>query len=350
MDGPPVCWRVSTHWYRSRVEVREGLERRERDFLAPHATRSAESKGRDRAEAPDPFRTAFQVDRDRILGSKAFRRLVGKTQVFLMPTGDHYRNRLTHTIEVARIGRTIARALALNEDLAEAVCLGHDLGHTPFGHLGETAMSAFCGQPWKHADHSLRIVERLEREGAGLNLTWETRDGIVGSTWSQPTPATPEAMCCRFADRFAYLAHDVDDAVRAGVIAADDLPSAARRAFGTEPEAMVDAFVADVVHASAGRDTGEVRMSDAGFVALGELRQFMFARVYEPSVGEPQQARVVFVLRSLLDYFASNPAELPGGEPAPHKVGQCAVDYVAGMTDRYALRRFAELLLPETSV
>src|SRR6476659_9850570 len=205
--------------------IRERTEELERQVLSGRATLAADSKGRERPESQHPLRTDFQRDRDRIIHSKSFRRLKHKTQVFISPEGDHYRVRLTHTLEVAQIARTAARALRLNEDLTEAIALGHDLGHTPFGHLGEQALTPFLGRPFRHNEQSLRIVDHLENDGEGLNLSWEVRDGIVNHTWSMPQPSTPEAQLVRFADRIAYVNHDVDDAVRAGVIQQDELPS-----------------------------------------------------------------------------------------------------------------------------
>src|SRR5881296_1235951 len=203
---------------------REITEEREREWLSPRAALASASKGRETAEPQDDLRTCFQRDRDRIVHSKSFRRLKHKTQVFLAPEGDHYRVRLTHTLEVSQIARTAARALRLNEDLAEAISLGHDLGHTPFGHLGEQALTPFLGRPFRHNEQSLRIVDHLENDGDGLNLSWEVRDGIVNHTWTMPAPSTLEAQVVRFADRIAYINHDVDDAVRAGVVEPDELP------------------------------------------------------------------------------------------------------------------------------
>jgi dGTPase len=205
--------------------ARERTEEIERDTLSSHASLASASKGRERAEPQDPLRTCYQRDRDRIVQSKAFRRLKHKTQVFLAPEGDHYRVRLTHTLEVSQIARTAARALRLNEDLTEAIALGHDLGHTPFGHLGEQALTPFLGRPFRHNEQSLRIVDHLENDGRGLNLSWEVRDGIVNHTWSMPQPSTAEAQIVRFADRIAYINHDADDAVRAGVLEEGELPS-----------------------------------------------------------------------------------------------------------------------------
>src|SRR4051794_11260457 len=246
----------------ARVEApRERTERIERDTLSPFAVHSAESKGRDRTEPLDPLRTCFQRDRDRIVHAKAFRRLKHKTQVFLAPEGDHYRVRLTHTLEVAQIARTAARALALNEDLAEAIALGHDLGHTPFGHLSEEALTPFLGRPFHHNEQSLRVVDLIENNGRGLNLTWEVRDGIVNHPWRMPTPATLEAQIVRFADRIAYVNHDIDDAIRAGVLESGELPSWPVEVLGADPVERVDRLVADLVETSEG-PFDEIRLSD----------------------------------------------------------------------------------------
>src|SRR5438105_1598674 len=228
----------------------EGIERR---TLSDRAVLSAESKGREHDEPPHPLRTAFQRDRDRIVHAKAFRRLKHKTQVFIAPEGDHYRVRLTHTLEVSQIARTAARVLGLNEDLAEAIALGHDLGHTPFGHLGEQALTPFLGRPFRHNEQSLRIVEYLEDDGAGLNLTWEVRDGIVNHTWTMPTPSTLEAQVVRFADRIAYVNHDVDDAMRADIVTPAELPGAALEVLGATHAERIDTLVADLVATSDDR-------------------------------------------------------------------------------------------------
>src|SRR5256714_2415674 len=226
---------------------RERIEQVERDTLSERATLSSATKGREREEEPHALRTAFQRDRDRIVHAKSFRRLKHKTQVFIAPEGDHYRVRLTHTLEVAQIARTAARALRLNEDLTEAVALGHDLGHTPFGHLGEEALSPFLARPFRHNEQSLRVVDHLEDDGAGLNLTWEVRDGIVNHTWSMPMPSTLEAQVVRFADRIAYVNHDVDDALRADIVRADELPREALRVLGNTHAERIDTLVGDLV-------------------------------------------------------------------------------------------------------
>src|SRR5438477_5334448 len=237
---------------------RERPEQIERQIPSDRAVLAAESKGRERQEEPDPLRTAFQRDRDRIVHSKAFRRLKHKTQVFIAPEGDHYRVRLTHTLEVSQIARTVARALRLNEDLTEAIALGHDLGHTPFGHLGEEALTPFLGRPFRHNEQSLRIVDHLENDGEGLNLCWEVRDGIVNHTWSMPPPSTLEAQIVRFADRVAYVNHDVDDAIRAGVLDPAELPREAVAILGAEHRDRVNTLVTDLV--STSEDSAEVRL------------------------------------------------------------------------------------------
>src|SRR2546423_8308722 len=239
---------------------RERIEEIERRTLSDRAVLSAESKGREREEEPHALRTAFHRDRDRIVHAKAFRRLKHKTQVFIAPEGDHYRVRLTHTLEVAQIARTAARALPLNEDLTEAIALGHDLGHTPFGHLGDQALTPFLGRPFRHNEQSLRIVEHLEDDGAGLNLTWEVRDGIVNHTWSMPTPSTLEAQVVRFADRIAYVNHDVDDALRAGIVTPEELPAAASDVLGRTHADRIDTLVADLFATSD--DRPEIALSE----------------------------------------------------------------------------------------
>ena len=238
---------------------RDRTEEIEGQILSAHAVLAASSKGRERSEPADPLRTCFQRDRDRIVHTKAFRRLKHKTQVFLAPEGDHYRVRLTHTLDVSQIARTAARALRLNEDLTEAIALGHDLGHTPFGHLGEQALSPFLGRPFRHSEQSLRVVDHLENDGEGLNLTWEVRDGIVNHPWSMPPPSTLEAQVVRFADRIAYLNHDVDDALRAGVLLLDDLPSGPIALLGKTHSRRIGVLVGDLVEQSL--DRPEVRLS-----------------------------------------------------------------------------------------
>jgi dGTPase len=314
-------------------DYRTRSEEVERRTLAPPAQLAAASKGRAIPEPEDDIRTAFQRDRDRIVHSKAFRRLGHKTQVFLAPEGDHYRVRLTHTLEVTQVARTIARSLRLNEDLVEAICLGHDLGHTPFGHLGEEVFAGF--QPgFRHNLQSVRIVEVLER----LNLTWEVRDGIANHTWSMPTmPATLEGQIARYADRIAYINHDIDDAVRAGILTEDDLPSATTKVLGNSHSERIHTMVTDLIGASEGRSS--IGMSDDVFDAMGVTRAFLFDRVYVGRIAETTKASVAHILTSLLDHHAAA-VEGESDEDARSR----AVDYVSGMTDRFALRAFEKLL------
>ena len=324
---------------------RERSEQIERDVLSPHAVLAAESKGRERPEPPDDLRTCFQRDRDRIVHAKSFRRLKHKTQVFLAPEGDHFRVRLTHTLDVSQIARTAARALRLNEDLTEAIALGHDLGHTPFGHLGEQALTPFLGRPFRHSEQSLRVVEHLENDGEGLNLTWEVRDGIVHHPWSMPPPSTLEAQVVRFADRIAYVNHDIDDAVRAGVLSHDELPVAPLSVLGDRHTRRIATLVADLVATSA--DRPEVALSSTVALALDELRDFLFAQVYLRTSAQEEHEKAVKLIRDLFSYFLEHPEELPPEyHRAPGDLPTRVADHIAGMTDRYALRTYERLFLP----
>jgi dGTPase len=326
--------------------ARERSERNERAFLSPRAVLSSETKGRDREEEPDPLRTAFQRDRDRIVHSKAFRRLKHKTQVFISPEGDHYRVRLTHTLEVAQIARTAARALTLNEDLTEAIALGHDLGHTPFGHLGEEALTPFLSRPFRHNEQSLRVVEHLANEGRGLNLTWEVRDGIVNHTWSMPPPVTLEGQVARFADRIAYVNHDIDDAIRAGVIEPSDLPEAATGVLGQTHAERIDTLVNDLVGRSEDRE--QVQLSKPVFDALDVLRDFLFERVYLRTEAKEEQEKAIGLVRSLFAYYLEHPEEIPDEyRQTPGDLRTHVADHIAGMTDRYALRTYDRIFLPQ---
>ena len=319
----------------------EGLIRRDRparevdeERLSSAAARSVRSRGRARAEEPDPFRTAFERDRDRIIHSKAFRRLKHKTQVFLNPEGDHYVTRLTHTLQVAQIARALAAALALNEPLAEAIALGHDVGHTPFGHTGEEALSPyFTPDGWHHAAQSVRVYEALE----DLNLTWEVRDGIRAHSWKiDPPPATLEAYCVRYADRIAYLSHDALDAMRAGVLDGRAFPPAVLKRFGAPGRAWIAELIEAVIEHSV--DVGQIAMDPETLGVMNELRDFMFERVYMTGDLRRQQEAAVGVIRRLVEHHLANPGEIPDTyrEHAAEPVIQ-VVDYVAGMTDRYAL-------------
>jgi len=310
--------------------TREGEEER----LSPIASRAARSRGRARAEEPDAFRTAFERDRDRIIHSKAFRRLKHKTQVFLNPEGDHFVTRLTHTLHVAQIARALAAALSLNETLAEAIALGHDVGHTPFGHTGEEALSPyFPPNGWHHAAQSGRVYEVLE----DLNLTWEVRDGIRAHSWRiTPPPATPEAFCVRYADRIAYLTHDALDALRAGVLRPDDFPPAMLARFGQPGRVWIGEMIEAVVEQSL--LVGEVRMDEDTLAVMNDLRAFMFERVYLSPSLRVEQERAISLILELMDHHLDHPQEIPATyrEHAAPVVVQAA-DYVAGMTDRFAL-------------
>jgi dGTPase len=264
----------------------------------------------------------------------------------MAPEGDHYRVRLTHTLEVSQIARTAARALLLNEDLTEAIALGHDLGHTPFGHLGEEALSPFLDRPFRHNEQSLRVVDHLEWDGQGLNLTWEVRDGILNHPWSTPVPATLEAQVVRFADRIAYVNHDIDDAIRAGVIGADELPETALATVGASHGERVNTFVTDLVDQS--QDRTEVGLSEPVLAALTELRNFLFERVYLREEAKAEQEKAIALVRALFAYYLEHPDAVPPeyrdtpGDQATH-----VADYIAGMTDRFALRTYEQLFLPQ---
>ena len=310
--------------------MREAAE----DTLSPAATRSRDSRGRAVAEEPDPFRTAFDRDRDRIIHAKAFRRLKHKTQVFLHPDGDHFITRLTHTLQVAQIARSLSAALTLNESLAEAIALGHDVGHTPFGHTGEEALSPyFSPDGWHHAAQSVRVFQVLEN----LNLSWEVLDGIRAHSWRiEPPPATEEGACVRFADRIAYLSHDALDAIRAGVLEAGSFPAAIRRRFGVPGRGWIGEMIDAVIEHSL--EVGRVAMDPETLAVMNELRTFMFERVYEAPEQREQQAHAVRLLRDLMDHLMANPAEIPESfRQAEAPVHRQAADYVAGMTDRFAL-------------
>jgi dGTPase len=320
----------------------------EEGFLSPHATRSYPAKRRV-AEPDSPLRTPFQRDRDRIVHSKAFRRLKHKTQVFVAPEGDHYRTRLTHTLEACGIARTVARALGLNEDLTEAIGLGHDLGHPPFGHTGEEALDAAlrerCGQGFRHNVHSLRVVDVLERDGSGLNLTDEVRDGILNHTGSD-RPATLEGRIVKLVDRVAYINHDIDDALRAGILAPGDLPAAEIELLGPTGSVRIDTLVRDIVERSVA--AGDIVQSEEIGGAMLRLRKFMFQRVYLGEAARSEHERATRAIRGLFDHYMEHPDEIPPGEP-----GVCdwqrVADYLAGMTDRFCIARFQELTVPEAA-
>ena len=330
---------------------REDLERREYEILSEKAAKSAASRGRLVSEEKCDLRTEFQRDRDRILHSKSFRRLMHKTQVFLAPEGDHFRTRLTHTLEVAQIARTIARGLNLNEDLTEAIALGHDLGHTPFGHNGEEILNKIHPSGFKHNVQSLRVVDVLENTSSrrGLNLTQEVRDGIVNHTGSQ-LPFTLEGQIVRISDRIAYINHDIDDAMRSGVIEMKDIPKTSLELFGQTHRERINNMVVDVIRNSDGRK--KIYQSDPFKKELDSLRTFMFANVYKSSrvKREEDLAKVEVVLSSLYDYFLQNVQQLPDDlKKIAEKDGaeEAVKDYVAGMTDRFALNTYTELFVPK---
>jgi dGTPase len=322
------------------------LDAEEAGRLSPLAVRSSQTRGRLVAEEPCGLRSPFQRDRDRIAHCKAFRRLMHKTQVFVAPEGDHYRTRLTHTLEVVGISRTVARALRLNEDLTEAIGLGHDLGHPPFGHAGEAALDAALRERFergfRHNEHSLRVVDVLERDGRGLNLTHEARDGILNHT-GPVAPESLEGRIVKLVDRVAYINHDIDDALRAGVLAAAELPESPVALLGMTGSTRIDAIVHDLVETSD--VAGDIRQSAAVAEAMLALRAFLFERVYGRGPLREEADRAGFVVRSLFAHFCEHPGDMGDGEPA-FDVPTRATDHVAGMTDRFALRRFEELLLP----
>ncbi|MDR1299786.1 MAG: deoxyguanosinetriphosphate triphosphohydrolase [Oscillospiraceae bacterium] len=329
--------------------IRELREQAERAILSPAATAAERSRGRRRPEPECDVRTCFQRDTDRIIHSKAFRRLMHKTQVFLQPEGDHYRTRLTHTIEVSRIARAITRALGLNEDLAEAIALGHDLGHTPFGHAGERALNAIMEREggFRHNEQSLRVVDIIEKDGKGLNLTAETRDGIVRHTGGE-SAATPEGRAVRVADRIAYVNHDSDDAIRAGILAESDIPGGIRRALGENYSKRIDTVIKDIIEESAAR--GDISMSAGIGSAFDSFRGFMFERVYNNPDAKGEERKVFGIIDGLFEYFSANPDGLPEEYRAiahTESPRRAACDYVSGMTDKYAVYMYGELFIPE---
>lgn len=327
--------------------IREQLERLEEEILSPYAAKSGKSKGRMYPHELCEIRTEFQRDRDKILHCKSFRRLKHKTQVFISPEGDHYRTRLTHTLEVSQIARTIARALRLNEDLTEAISLGHDLGHTPFGHTGERLLNTISTNGFKHNEHSLRVVDILEG-GKGLNLTWEVRDGILNHTKSGK-PGTLEAKIVSISDRIAYINHDIDDAIRAKIISEEELPEDCTKVLGNSHKSRINTMIRDVIYNSM--DKPQVSMSDPISQATDDLRSFMFDRVYVDSSAKAEDVKAMYVLKELYNYFMEYPHTLPE-EYFKHILNfgeeQAVCDYIAGMTDRYAIRTFHELFVPSS--
>ncbi len=328
------------------VNLEDRVRAWEAEFLAAGATPSYPARRR-LPEPDSPLRTPFQRDRDRIVHSKAFRRLKHKTQVFIAPEGDHYRTRLTHTLEACGIARTVARALALNEDLTEAIGLGHDLGHPPFGHSGEEALDVAlrerCGGGFRHNEHSLRVVDVLERDGAGLNLTEEVRDGILNHTGPNK-PATLEGRIVKLVDRVAYINHDIDDALRAGVLAPEELPAEEIELLGPNGSQRIDTLVRDIVANSAAAE--DIVQSEEVGGAMLRLRKFMFDRVYLGAAARGEQQRVRRTVRGLFDHYIEHPEQVPEAERGESEC-QRVTDYLAGMTDRFCIARFTELTVPE---
>ncbi len=339
--------------------IREDLEARELAQLAPQAAKSAHSQGRVRPEPPDPIRPCFQRDRDRVIHSKAFRRLKHKTQVFFAPTGDHYRTRLTHTLEVSQIARSIAKVLRLNEELTEAIALGHDLGHPPFGHAGERVIDTLIPGGFRHYEQSLRIVDVLEHNRQGLNLTWEVRDGIARHSKGKnglPIGAPPEhrastmeGQIARVADICAYINHDIDDAIRAGIIRDEDLPADAVAILGTTSSARINRMVTDAVTETLAANLAEVRMTDAVLGATLKLRSFMFEAVYENPQATSEFEKAEGVLGGLWEKVRRRPEQfLDPATIEAEGLDAAARDFLAGMTDRYAVALFEELFVPRS--
>ena len=329
------------------MTLREQLQKREEEMLCPQACRSAESRGRARPEEECDVRTPFQLDTDRIVYSKAFRRLKHKTQVFLQPEGDHYRTRMTHTLEVSRIARTIARGLLLNEDLTEAVALGHDLGHTPFGHAGERLLNEMMPGGFAHYQQSVRVVDRLEKGGQGLNLTWEVRNGIVCHTRGTPA-STLEGQVVRLADHIAYINHDIEDALRGGVIYPMDIPLEVSRVLGFTHGERIDTLVKDAIAASQGREV--IGQSPEVGEAMLTLKEFMFDSVYTNPAAKGEEGKAQDMLRALFEYYRGRPDELPADFQeirAEEGIDRAVCDYVAGMTDPFAVEQYKQLFIPK---
>jgi dGTPase len=330
------------------LNIRQKLEKREHEILSPYAAFSDESQGRDRQEDPCDIRPIYQRDRDRILHSKAFRRLKHKTQVFLSPEGDHYRTRLTHTLEVAQISRTISKALLLNEDLTEAIALGHDLGHTPFGHAGERALNRACPVGFEHHLQSIRVVEFLENHGKGLNLSKEVRDGIKNHQ-TEGTPSTLEGKIVRLCDKIAYINHDIDDAIRGQIISEDEIPAEFTDILGHSLGKRLDTMVHDIVTKSENRK--DIIMSPEIEAAMHHLREYMFQSVYMNKKAKAQEEQAERMVEMLFDYYMKHLELLPEEyllrmkqmDEQPYRI---VCDYVAGMTDRYAVSKFKEIMIP----
>ena len=330
------------------MTIREMLEQTEEQILSPHAARSSRSRGRETEESPCTMRTAFQRDRDRILYAKAFRRLKHKTQVFISPEGDHYRTRLTHTLEVSQIARTIARSLRLNEDLVEAISLGHDLGHTPFGHAGERVLATVCPLGFHHNEQSVRVIEVLEKDRQGLNLTWEVRNGIRCHTGTEKA-ATLEGRIVRFADRIAYINHDIEDAILGGILSESDIPRSCVEVLGDSSSSRISTMITSLVESSAHAD--DIRMAPEIQAATDQLRSFMFERVYVGSIAKKEESKAEHLVSIIYETLVNHPDLLPPDDRAvieTEGLHRVVCDYVAGMTDPFAVRFFRDRFLPRS--
>lgn len=329
------------------MTIRENLERMEHELLSPYATLSENSIGRDYPEAQCDIRPVFQRDRDRIVHSKAFRRLKNKTQVFLEPKGDHYRTRLSHTLEVSQNARTIAKALRMNESLVEAIALGHDLGHTPFGHAGESVLNRLCSDGFKHSEQSVRIVEKLEKDGQGLNLTWEVRDGILNHQTST-MPSTLEGKIVRFSDKIAYINHDIDDAIRGHIMTEEDIPTDLRDALGYSSKERLNKLIHNIITNSMGEN--DIKMEPEIERAMRDLREFMFIHVYTNPKAKGEESKAKDLVEHLFYFYMDHIEEMPpfyqkmlsDGE----KKERVVCDYIAGMTDQYAIEKFQQYFVP----
>lgn len=331
------------------MNIREEQEKREYLIFSPYASFSDESRGRDRDEEPCPMRTIYQRDRDRIIHCKTFRRLKHKTQVFLAPEGDHYRTRLTHTLEVAQIARSIARALNLNEDLTEAIALGHDLGHTPFGHAGERTLNSLCPMGFAHYKQSIRVVEFLEKDGQGLNLTWEVRDGILNHRTSG-NPSTLEGKAVRLSDKIAYINHDIDDGIRAGILKESDIPSEYTDVLGDSTKERLNTMISDIIMNSIGKN--DLVMSEPVRKAMTELRKFMFESLYLNPTAKSEEAKADKLITELYRYYVANTDKLPDTYKRfitefDERPEQVVCDYIAGMSDQYSISKFQEIFVPK---
>lgn len=330
------------------MTIREKMEKMEKEILSPFATLSICSKGREREEEPCDIRPVFQRDRDRILHCKAFRRLKNKTQVFLTPKGDHYRTRMSHTLEVSQNARTIAKALRLNEDLVEAIALGHDLGHTPFGHAGEFLLNSLCKEGFCHNEQSVRIVEKLEKNGEGLNLTWEVRDGILNHQ-TKTMPHTLEGKIVRYSDKIAYINHDIDDAIRAQIMVKEDIPKELRNTLGDTTKERLDRLIHNIIIHSMDRD--DICMSKEIEEAMRELRRFMFTHVYQNPIAKGEEIKARGLLKQLYDYYMDHMELIPEKYTRMIEAGETKeriiCDYISGMTDQYAITKFEEYFLPQ---